>query len=60
MAECPTCNGSGKVPKHVADALMSEDIIEDGVLTMSGTCHCDGPPHTYSPGWCPRSGPVVR
>jgi hypothetical protein len=19
------------------------------------TCHCDGPPHTYSPGWC-RAG----
>jgi hypothetical protein len=22
-------------------------------------CRCDGPPHVYSPGWCPDSGPVV-
>jgi hypothetical protein len=22
------------------------------------TCHCDGPPHTWSRGWCPDSGPV--
>lgn len=20
-------------------------------------CHCDGPPHVYSPGWCPAEGP---
>lgn len=25
-----------------------------------GTCHCDGPPHTWSPGWCPEAGPVTR
>lgn len=54
MAECPTCNGSGEVPEHVARALNTEG------KTMSGTCHCDGPPHTYSPGWCPRSSPVAR
>lgn len=26
----------------------------------SGSCHCDGPPHPYAPGWCPDSGPVTR
>lgn len=50
---CPTCSGSGKVPDHVATALNGGDHT-------GKTCSCDGPPHPWSPGWCPASGPVAR
>lgn len=25
--------------------------------TSTRSCSCDGPPHTWSPGWCPKDGP---
>lgn len=54
MSACPTCNGTGQVAEHVARAL------RDQTAAPGGTCHCDGPPHTYAPGWCPASGPVTH
>lgn len=56
MSECPTCNGTGKVPAHVANALN----WPGGLVASTDPCVCDGPPHTWSPGWCPQSGPVTR
>lgn len=29
-----------------------------GLVRGDGVCHCDGPPHAWSPGWCPSDGPV--
>lgn len=57
-AECPTCNGTGRVPEHVATALNRPAArTSDG---GRGACHCDGPPHAWSPtNWCPLSGPVT-
>jgi len=39
--------------------LPDETLVRGGHAVLPGsTCHCDGPPHQWSPGWCPSSGPV--
>ena len=55
MAECPTCNGTGAVPAHIAEALTKAHTSG----AAGATCHCDGPPHPYAPRWSPKSGPVT-
>lgn len=46
--ECPTCKGTGRVAEAPAPPV-----------ALGATCHCDGPPHPYSPHWCPVEGPVT-
>lgn len=48
---CPTCQGTGQV-QPAGPAAPRPHVA-------GGTCSCDGPPHAWSPGWCPASGPVT-
>ena len=57
MTACPTCRGTGEVPAHVAAALAAVDWPAGGGGHRGRTCHCDGPAHTWTPGWCPADGP---
>ena len=52
----------GRSATPLGDRLGSPTVPAVGTppRTTSGTCHCDGPPHPYSPGWCPAAGPVTR
>lgn len=41
--------------------LPDEQLVGRGHAVLPGSaCWCDGPQHSWSPGWCPSSGPVTR
>lgn len=38
------------------EVLRTSDVVP-GTVNRNDMCHCDGPAHPYSPGWCPATGP---